>query len=193
MFWNIADLYSPWWLQRQGRFEDAEKALKQLASSKVDVKPTLAIIIETDRLEREIETGSTYLDCFKKINLRRTEIAVGVYTIQVLSGIYLVGYATYFFTRESCISLTINASHTEKIQSPDCRLTKRSIWAWDSWLWDSSEPAVPGFCWSISDGVQSTTTASQRLLSSNSLSASSTAHPTMTTDLRLHGPRQSSW
>ncbi|KAJ9636654.1 hypothetical protein H2204_005254 [Knufia peltigerae] len=76
---------SPWWLQRQGRFEDAEKALKQLASSKVDVKPTLAIIIETDRLEREIETGSTYLDCFKKINLRRTEIAVGVYTIQVLS------------------------------------------------------------------------------------------------------------
>ncbi|KAK5465268.1 hypothetical protein LTS15_001831 [Exophiala xenobiotica] len=89
---------SPWWLQRQGRFKDAENALKRLASPTVDVKPTLAIIIETDRLEREIETGSTYLDCFKKINRRRTEIAVGVYTIQVLSGIYLVGYATYFFT-----------------------------------------------------------------------------------------------
>jgi hypothetical protein len=41
-----------------------------------------------------------YADCFKKINLRRTEVAVGVYTIQVLSGIYLVGYATYFFTRK---------------------------------------------------------------------------------------------
>ncbi|KAH0843018.1 General alpha-glucoside permease [Fonsecaea pedrosoi] len=89
---------SPWWLQRQGRFEDAEKALKRLASPKVDVRPTLAMIIETDRLEREIEAGSTYRDCFKKINIRRTEIAVGVYTIQVLSGIYLVGYATYFFT-----------------------------------------------------------------------------------------------
>ncbi|KAI1630416.1 MFS sugar transporter-like protein [Exophiala viscosa] len=89
---------SPWWLQRQGRFEEAEKALKRLASSDIDVKPTLAIIIETDRLEKEIETGSTYWDCFKKINRRRTEIAVGVYTIQVLSGIYLVGYATYFFT-----------------------------------------------------------------------------------------------
>lgn len=37
-------------------------------------------------------------DCFRKINLRRTEIAVGVYCIQVISGIYLVGYATYFFT-----------------------------------------------------------------------------------------------
>lgn len=59
------------------------------------------MIIETDRLEREIESGSTYRDCFKKINIRRTEIAVGVYTIQVLSGIYLVGYATYFFTCKS--------------------------------------------------------------------------------------------
>jgi MFS transporter, SP family, general alpha glucoside:H+ symporter len=58
------------------------------------------MIIETDRIEYEMEAGSTYMDCFKKINLRRTEIAVGVYSIQVLSGIYLVGYATYFFERE---------------------------------------------------------------------------------------------
>ncbi|KAH8601835.1 general substrate transporter [Bisporella sp. PMI_857] len=88
---------SPWWLVRKGRFDEAEKALRRLASSRVDVKPTLAIIIETDRLEVEMETGTTYLDCFKKVNLRRTEISVGVYTIQVFSGIYLVGYATYFF------------------------------------------------------------------------------------------------
>ena len=88
---------SPWWLQRQGRFDDAEKALKRLASPEVDVKPSLAMIVETDRLERQMEAGSTYSDCFKKINIRRTEISVGVYTIQVLSGIYLVGYATYFF------------------------------------------------------------------------------------------------
>ncbi len=85
---------SPWWLQRQGRIEDAEKALRRLASKKIDVKPALAMIIETDRLEREMEAGSTYADCFKKINIRRTEISVGVYSIQVLSGIYLVGYAT---------------------------------------------------------------------------------------------------
>lgn len=82
-----------------GRFTEAEKSLKRLASKKVDVKPALAMIIETDKLEREIEAGSTYADCFKKINLRRTEISVGVYVIQVLCGIYLVGYATYFFTR----------------------------------------------------------------------------------------------
>ncbi|KAI5301364.1 hypothetical protein KEM55_002031 [Ascosphaera atra] len=29
--------------------------------------------------------------------MRRTEIAIGVYSIQVLCGIYLVNYATYFF------------------------------------------------------------------------------------------------
>ncbi|KAG4415943.1 hypothetical protein IFR04_010893 [Cadophora malorum] len=88
---------SPWWLVRKGRFEDAEKSLQKLSSKGMDVKPTLAMIIETDRLEVEMETGTTYMDCFKKINWRRTEISIGVYTIQVFSGIYLVGYATYFF------------------------------------------------------------------------------------------------
>jgi len=90
---------SPWWLVRKGRFEDAEKSLQKLSSKGMDVKPTLAMIIETDRLEVEMETGTTYMDCFKKINWRRTEISIGVYTIQVFSGIYLVGYATYFFQR----------------------------------------------------------------------------------------------
>ncbi|KAI5359560.1 putative major facilitator, sugar transporter, major facilitator superfamily [Septoria linicola] len=88
---------SPWWLVRQNRLAEAEQSLKRLASAQVDVKPALAMIVETDRLEQEMEAGSTYRDCFKKINLRRTEIAIGVYSIQVISGVYLVGYATYFF------------------------------------------------------------------------------------------------
>jgi len=37
------------------------------------------------------------MDCFKKVNLRRTEISIGVYCAQVLSGIYLINYGTYFF------------------------------------------------------------------------------------------------
>lgn len=95
-FWPVVILIgwpfapeSPWWLVRKGREEDAENALRRLASSEVDVKPTLAMIIETDRLEQELEAGTTYRDCFKKINLWRTEIAIGVYSIQVISGIYL--------------------------------------------------------------------------------------------------------
>ncbi|KAF3760013.1 putative maltose permease [Cryphonectria parasitica EP155] len=88
---------SPWWLARRGRLEEAEASLRRLASPGVDVKPTLAVILETDRLEQELEAGSTYMDCLKGVNLRRTEIACGVYCTQVLSGIYLVNYATYFF------------------------------------------------------------------------------------------------
>jgi SP family general alpha glucoside:H+ symporter-like MFS transporter len=95
---------SPWWLVRQGRIEDAEHALKRLSSRKVDVKQTLAMAIETDRIEYEMEAGSTYMDCFEKVNLRRTETAVGVYAIRVLSGIYLAGYVTYFFERK-CLNL----------------------------------------------------------------------------------------
>ncbi|KAF2813059.1 sugar transporter [Mytilinidion resinicola] len=90
---------SPWWLARNNRFAEAEHSLSRLASSKVNVKATLAMIIETDRFEQEMEAGSTYWDCFKKINLRRTEIGIGVYAIQVLSGIYLINYGTLFFTR----------------------------------------------------------------------------------------------
>ncbi|EEH49168.2 uncharacterized protein PADG_05247 [Paracoccidioides brasiliensis Pb18] len=89
---------SPWWLVRKGRLEDAENSLRRLAVSTVDVKPTLEVIIETDRLEQELEAGTTFRDCFKRSSLRRTQIAIGVYSIQVLAGIYLIGYSNYFFT-----------------------------------------------------------------------------------------------
>ncbi|PFH62874.1 hypothetical protein XA68_11430 [Ophiocordyceps unilateralis] len=88
---------SPWWLVRKGRVEDAERSLRRLASNAVDVSKTLALIVETDRLELELESGTTYRDCFRPVNLRRTEISVGVYCAQVLSGIYLINYGTYFF------------------------------------------------------------------------------------------------
>ncbi|KAL2681428.1 hypothetical protein Neosp_009039 [[Neocosmospora] mangrovei] len=88
---------SPWWLQRQGRLEEAERALKKLSSPLVDVKAALAIIIETDRKEQEIEVGSKYLDCFKGSNRRRTNISIGVICTQIFSGVYLATYATYFF------------------------------------------------------------------------------------------------
>ncbi|KAF2101753.1 general substrate transporter [Rhizodiscina lignyota] len=88
---------SPYWLVRKGKMEEAGNSLRRLSAKGADVKGTMAMIIETDRLEQELEAGSTYWDCFKRENLRRTEISVGVYTIQVLSGIYLVGYTTYFF------------------------------------------------------------------------------------------------
>ncbi|KAK2003805.1 sugar porter family MFS transporter [Colletotrichum falcatum] len=88
---------SPWWLVRKNRMDEAKKSIRRLASGKVNVAASLAFIVETDRLEQELEAGSTYGDCLKGVNLRRTEISVGVYCTQVLSGIYLINYGTYFF------------------------------------------------------------------------------------------------
>jgi len=88
---------SPWWLVRHGQLKEAEHVLRRLASEKVNINQTLAVIVETDRLEQELEMGSTYWDCFRGVNLRRTEISVGVYCTQVLSGIYLINYGTNFF------------------------------------------------------------------------------------------------
>jgi sugar porter (SP) family MFS transporter len=89
---------SPWWLARQGRLEDAEAALRRLSNRKVNVRAVLAQIVETDRLETQMQAGSTYRDVFRKVNWRRTEVAIGVYSTQVLCGIYLINYGTYFFS-----------------------------------------------------------------------------------------------
>jgi MFS family permease len=89
---------SPWWLARQGRLEDAEMALRRLSNRRINVRAVLAQIVETDRLETQMQAGSTYRDVFRKVNWRRTEVAIGVYSTQVLCGIYLINYGTYFFS-----------------------------------------------------------------------------------------------
>lgn len=89
---------SPWWLARQGRLDEAERSLRRLSSRRVNVRAILAQIVETDKLETQMEAGSTYRDVFRKVNWRRTEVAIGVYTTQVLCGIYLINYGTYFFS-----------------------------------------------------------------------------------------------
>lgn len=89
---------SPWWLCRKGKYSDAEKALKRLASAAVDVEPTLANIKHTLRLEMELDKRHNYLDCFRGPDLRRLIIAIMVYAIQPLSGqVLYVNYAVQFF------------------------------------------------------------------------------------------------
>ncbi|KAJ4245217.1 hypothetical protein NW762_014087 [Fusarium torreyae] len=88
---------SPWWLLRQGRIDDAERSLKRLSvRSEEETKRTLAMMIRTDQEEKQAEETS-YWDCFKGIDRRRTEIAFWSWSIQVLSGITMNQYNTYFF------------------------------------------------------------------------------------------------
>jgi SP family general alpha glucoside:H+ symporter-like MFS transporter len=90
---------SPYWLIRQNRKDHARKALLMLSSAKhrPDIESLLVMIEQTDLLEQELEKTTTYLDCFKRANLVRTEISIMVYLIQVIGGNPLIGYANFFF------------------------------------------------------------------------------------------------
>lgn len=86
---------SPWWLLRKGRMADAEHSLQRL-SPQTDAKKTLAMMIRTDEQEKELDSSS-YLDCFKGVDRRRTEVALIAWAIQVFAGISMNQYNTYFF------------------------------------------------------------------------------------------------
>lgn len=89
---------SPWWLARKNRMVDAEKSLRRLSSrSPEELNGTLSQIIYTTRLEEELESGGSYLDCFKGIDLRRTEICCMIFAGQMLSGAQFAYGPTYFF------------------------------------------------------------------------------------------------
>lgn len=91
---------SPWWLVRKGRTEDAKKALLRLTSlnreTDFDADETIAMMVHTTALEEKLTSGSSYLDCFKGIDRRRTEIVCMCWAIQNLSGNSFSGYSTYF-------------------------------------------------------------------------------------------------
>lgn len=71
---------SPWWLVRKNRIDDAKNAVRRLTNpqyvSEQDVDNTVAMMVHTNELERQIEEGTSYIECFKGIDRRRTEIVM---------------------------------------------------------------------------------------------------------------------
>ena len=92
---------SPWWCVKKGRLGQAETSLKRLSSgsSEAELRQYLAMMVHTDRLEKDMKTQTSNWDCFKGTNLRRTEIACMVLTAQALSGETFAYGSTYFFTQ----------------------------------------------------------------------------------------------
>ncbi|KAK9244241.1 general substrate transporter [Lipomyces tetrasporus] len=90
---------SPWHLVRKGKLEEAEKVLRRLQSKSANIDPklTLATIVHTNKLEQELEIGTSYWDCFRGFELRRTEIACIVFSGQITCGICFAYNSTYFF------------------------------------------------------------------------------------------------
>jgi len=90
---------SPWWLVRHGKIDAARAALLRLTTRNnkdFNVEDTLAMMIHTNELEIQQTAGTTYWDCFKGVDLRRTELTIGTWLIQQTSGSPMIGWGTYF-------------------------------------------------------------------------------------------------
>ena len=79
---------SPWWQVRHGKFEEARRTIRRLHSNITDheIDVQLAQIAYTNAMEKAIAEGTQYWDCFKGIDLRRTEIACVTWLIQNATG-----------------------------------------------------------------------------------------------------------
>jgi SP family general alpha glucoside:H+ symporter-like MFS transporter len=92
---------SPWWLVRRNKTEEAIKSVQRLTSQAADpnfdASKQVAMMIHSVALEKRINESTSYLECFKGVDLRRTEIACIVWMIQTICGSGLLSYATYFF------------------------------------------------------------------------------------------------
>lgn len=88
---------SPWSLVRRDKIEEAKVSLARLrqtsSTSEAEIEATLALIVHTTQLERAEVAGASYIECFKGTNLRRTEINMATWAIQILCGNAILGFA----------------------------------------------------------------------------------------------------
>ncbi|KAI5460440.1 general substrate transporter [Mariannaea sp. PMI_226] len=90
---------SPWWYVRKGDKAAAKQSLLRLTSRNqpnFNADETIAMIEHTNEMEKQLSEGTTYMDCFKGVDLRRTEIVVGIWLVQTLGGQNIMGYFSYF-------------------------------------------------------------------------------------------------
>ncbi|KAI6379171.1 hypothetical protein MCOR25_002047 [Pyricularia grisea] len=88
---------SPWWLVSRGRDDHALENLSKLGHRGEEGQKRLAMMQQTLREIAKETAGTSYLDCFRKSNLRRTVISIAPLCIQALSGItFAASYSTYY-------------------------------------------------------------------------------------------------
>lgn len=90
---------SPWYFVRQNDHKRARRSLTQVCNKDlVNIDDHLAMLIQTNEFERTLGAGTRYIDCFRGVNRRRTEVSCMAWAIQTLSGNPFSGQAIYFFT-----------------------------------------------------------------------------------------------
>lgn len=88
---------SPYWLISKGRDKDAMKALNLMYNE--DIKSQYALMkITVDEAAIISSQAGTYLDCFKRKDLKRTLLVVFSFVMQAMCGVaYVASYSTYYF------------------------------------------------------------------------------------------------
>ncbi|POS74114.1 hypothetical protein DHEL01_v207493 [Diaporthe helianthi] len=92
---------SPWFLVRKDRLEEARDSIFRLSGpdkTEEQVTAQLAMMLHTTKIESEVTKGASYIDCFKGVDLRRSEVVMVAFAGQVLSGSSFAYTPTYFFT-----------------------------------------------------------------------------------------------
>lgn len=116
---------SPWWLVRNNRLEEAEAALRRLTNpefvSEQDIKDNVAMMVHTNEMERNIQEGTSYIECFKGVDRRRTEASMMVFAMQLLSGQNLVGQGVQFLQQAGIkpqLSFSLNMVLNSMVSAP---------------------------------------------------------------------------
>lgn len=90
---------SPWWLMSKGKEDRALRSIHQLGYSPAtgaDKKRLENIKLTLEEVKAETE-GATWLECFRRSNLRRTLVAMAPILAQQFSGInFAASYSTYY-------------------------------------------------------------------------------------------------
>lgn len=103
---------SPWYLVRNDRLEDAKRSLRRISGGRTEgqINGQLAMLVHAIKVETSMEEGTSYMDCFKGIDLRRTEICCLAFMGQILSGSTFAYSPTYFF-----VSAGMDTAHSYQL------------------------------------------------------------------------------
>jgi SP family general alpha glucoside:H+ symporter-like MFS transporter len=73
------------------------RRLQSKSSSEESVASTVSVMRLTNEQEKAITEGTTFWDCFRGVDRRRTEIACITWACQNMCGSAFMGYSTYFY------------------------------------------------------------------------------------------------
>lgn len=121
---------SPWYLVRRGKIEEAEKQLRRLARkdhyTDEMMADTIALMKHTNEMERIEAENSSYRDCFRGTNFRRTLIVCMAWWVQIFNGQGITAYATIFL-RSVGMSQDMSFRYSMAIQSVNIVATGTAI------------------------------------------------------------------